>query len=95
MPGLMNGSKKARQTASIINFRQVGVKSGLAPKTNGPAVMFRAYNIGGAQQKPTVPPSVKGYAAQLQYLRDNKLVSVNPASSGGVGRMFSRMHLIH
>lgn len=88
MPGLMNGSKKARSTPSIVNNKQVGSKSGLAPKTNGPASMFRAYNIGGAQQHPTVPSSVKGYAAQVQYLRDNKLIQRNPASSGGVGRMY-------
>lgn len=95
MTGLMNGSKKARNTASITAYKQVGVKSGLVPRTNGPAVMFRAYNIGDAQQKTTVPFSVKGETARVQWLRDNKLVSVNPASSGGVGRMFSRMHLIH
>lgn len=88
MPGLMNGSNKARRTSSIVSFRQVGSKAGLAPKTNGPASMFISYNIGGAQQKSTVPSSIKGYTAQIQYLKDNKLIQRNPANSGGIGRMY-------
>lgn len=96
MPGLMNGSRRARMTPSIVNYHQVGIKSGLAPKATGPAVMFRAYNIGGAQQFPTVPYNVRGYAAQVAYLKANKLVSVNPAGSATVGRKYpiARMNFI-
>ena len=88
MPGYMSGSKKARHTASIVNYQQVGIKSGLAPRTNGPNVMFRAYKIGHAQQTSTVPFNVVGYAAQVAYLQNNNLVSVNPAGSAFVGRKY-------
>jgi hypothetical protein len=88
MPGYMSGSKKARQTASISNFQQVGIKSGLAPSATGSDLMFRAYNQHGAQQTATVPSTVKGYNAEIAYLFANKLVSVNPSASGGVGRRY-------
>lgn len=84
----MSGAKKARQTASISNYQQVGIKAGLAPTATGPDVMFRAYNIGGAQQTATVPSFIRSYAAQVAFLRNNNLISVNPQSSGGIGRMF-------
>lgn len=88
MVGYMSGSKKARNTASISNYHQVGVKAGLAPKTNGPAIMFRAYNTSDAQQKQTVPQTSAyvTYQAQVNYLIANNLVSRNPQCSGGVGR---------
>lgn len=88
MPGYMSGAKKARQTASISNYQQVGIKSGLAPSATGPDIMFRAYNQHGAQQTATVPSTVKGYNAEIAYLFANKLVSVNPSASGGVGRRY-------
>ena len=46
----MVGAKKARHVASITNFKQVGIKAGLAPSATGPDLMFRAYNMGGAPQ---------------------------------------------
>lgn len=88
MPGYMSGSKKARNTASIINFKQVGIKAGLAPSATGPDIMFRAYNIGHAQQTATVPSTVIGYNAQVAYLRARGLVSVNPAGSAFIGRKY-------
>lgn len=96
MPGLMNGSRRARMTSSIVSYHQVGIKSGLAPKATGPSIMFRAYNMGGAQQTSTVPYNIRGYAAQVKYLKDNKLVSVNPAGSATVGRRYpiARMNFI-
>lgn len=88
MPGYMSGSKMARSTSSIVSYKQVGIKAGLAPKTNGPDIMFRAYNIGHAQQTATVPSTVLGYNAQVAYLRDRGLVSVNPAGSAFIGRKY-------
>ena len=84
----MSGARKARNTASIINHNQVGVKSGLAPTRNATNVMFRAFRNLGAQNTATVPSTIRGYAAQVAYLRNNNLVSRNPVASGGVGRRY-------
>jgi len=78
----MVGAKKARHVASITNFKQVGIKAGLAPSATGPDLMFRAYNMGGAPQtKLYLPPNINMWAAA-------GLVSRNPAGSGGVGRKY-------
>ena len=78
----MVGAKKARHVASITNFKQVGIKAGLAPSATGPDIMFRAYNIGGAPQtKLYLPPNINMWAAA-------GLTSHNPAGSGGVGRKY-------
>ena len=90
MPGYMNGSKKARHTASITNFRQVGIKSGLAPTSNATNVMFRGFRIGHAQNTSTVPntPQYRSFDAQINFLRSRRLVSVNPVGSAAVGRRY-------
>lgn len=78
----MIGAKKARHVASITNFKQVGIKAGLAPSATGPDIMFRAYNIGHAQQtKLGLPANINQWAAA-------GIVSRNPAGSGGVGRRY-------
>ena len=78
----MIGAKKARHVASVTNFKQVGIKAGLAPSATGPDLMFRAYNMGGATQtKLYLPPKIGMWGAA-------GLVSRNPAGSGGVGRKY-------
>ena len=78
----MIGAKKARHVASVTNFKQVGIKAGLAPSATGPDLMFRAYNMGGAPQtKLYLPPNINMWAAA-------GLVSRNPAGSAFVGRRY-------
>lgn len=78
----MIGAKKARHVASVTNFKQVGIKAGLAPSATGPDIMFRAYNIGhAAQTKLYLPPNINMWAAA-------GIVSRNPAGSAFVGRKY-------
>tara|TARA_A100001015_G_scaffold203481_2_gene227354 strand:- start:11 stop:292 length:282 start_codon:yes stop_codon:yes gene_type:complete len=87
MPGYMQGSKAARHTSSISNRGSVfGIMAGLPPKvgTNSNQSVTRHMLIKGSKGLPFLskltPPE------QKKYLADNNLLSVNPLSSGGVGK---------
>lgn len=94
----MQGSKRARSTPSISNQTSIfGIMGGLAPSVgrNNVAV-YRHQLIKGGQgdqwqykapyyRNPGVAPfntpGTQGY-----YMKTNKILSVNPLKSGGVGK---------
>ena len=90
----MNAGKKARNAASLTNKTSIyGTMAGLAPTvgvgTGNNAVYRHIQRKGG---KPIFALNGKTPAQQKLYLQQNKLLSVNPLSSGGVGKktlMFS------
>ena len=86
----MNLGKMARNTASITNNTNIygdmgGTGRGIGRQQGN---NNNYYNIqtraGEGIQYPYLNPGPK----TINYLRRNRLLSVNPASSGGVGRMF-------
>jgi len=82
----MQGSKKARHTPSISNQTSIfGIMGGLAPRVgvSDPAV-YRHIQIKGAKGLPQLNGLTP--AQQQTYLQQNKLLSVNPLKSGGVGK---------
>jgi len=82
----MQGSKRARSTPSIANSTKIyGIMGGLAPRVgiSDPAV-YRHTQIKGAKGIPQL--NGKTPAQQLTFLTANKLLSVNPLTSGGVGK---------
>lgn len=82
----MQGSKRARSTPSIANQTSIfGIMGGLAPRVglNDQAV-YRHQQIKGGRGLSQLYN--KPIPFQLNYLRTNKLLSVNPLSSGGVGK---------
>ena len=82
----MNGSKKARNAAAISNRTNVfGIMGGLGPRqgTSSVAVYRHILRKSG---KPILALSGKTPAEQKTYLQNNKLLSVNPLTSGGVGK---------
>jgi hypothetical protein len=87
----MQGSKKARHTPSIANQTSIfGIMGGLAPRVGVRDVAaYRHILIKGSRGL----PQLYGLTTDQQqtYLQQNKLLSVNPLKSGGVGR---RMLLI-
>lgn len=85
----MNLGKKARNTASITNNTCIyGIMGGLAPKV-GSYGNIAVYNAKQNRGGKGIPPQYANCSpATLEYLRANKLLSVNPQGSGGVGRMF-------
>jgi hypothetical protein len=86
MVGYMQGSKKARHTPSISNQTSIfGIMGGLAPRVgvSDPAV-YRHIQIKGAKGLPQLNGLTP--AQQQTYLQQNKLLSVNPLKSGGVGK---------
>jgi hypothetical protein len=90
--GLMNGSKRARNTPSIANKTSVfGIMGGLAPRVGTSDVaVYRHQQIKGSRGLPQLYGKSIDY--QKNYLKTNKLLSVNPLGSGGVGKrvlMFS------
>lgn len=84
--GLMNGSRRARNTPSIANNTNIfGIMGGLAPRVGGPSnSTYRMSVVRGGK----LLPSAAGYtpASQKNYMGANHLLSVNPCS-GGIGRM--------
>ena len=82
----MNGSKRARNTPSIANKTSVfGIMGGLAPRTGiTNAGIYRHILIKGAKGL----PQLNGKTPQQQqlYMKQNQLLSVNPLTSGGVGK---------
>lgn len=82
----MNGSKKARNASAISNRTNVfGIVGGLGPRQgNTSASVYR--HIQRKSGKPIFALNGKTPAQQKTYLHQNKLVSVNPLTSGGVGK---------
>ena len=82
----MQGSKRARNTPSISNKTSVfGIMGGLAPRTGVRDVAtYRHIQIKGSKGLPQL--YCKTPQEQKQYLKQNKLLSVNPLTSGGVGK---------
>jgi hypothetical protein len=84
--GYMQGSKKARSTPSIANNTKIfGIMGGLAPRVglSDPAV-YRHQQIKGGRGLPQL--NGKTPEQQQHYMKVNNLLSVNPLSSGGVGK---------
>lgn len=83
---LYNAGKAARNAASISNNTKIfGTMGGLVPLQGLPSPAGRR-----ASTKQIIPLAP---GPALSYMKKNNLLSVNPQSSGGVGRrvlMFSR-----
>ena len=92
MVGYMQGSKRARNTPSIANKTSVfGIMGGLAPRTGTSNVsVYRHQQIKGSRGLPQLYGKSVDY--QKNYLKTNKLLSVNPLGSGGVGKKTSMFH---
>jgi len=86
MVGYMQGSKKARNTPSIANQTSIfGIMGGLAPRVGvSDVAVYRHIQIKGAKGLPQLNGLTP--AQQQTYLQQNKLLSVNPLKSGGVGK---------
>ena len=82
----MQGSKRARSTPSIANSTKIfGIMGGLAPRVGvSDIAVYRHIQIKGAKGLPQL--NGKTPAQQQLYLAQNKLLSVNPLTSGGVGK---------
>jgi len=82
----MNGSKRARHTPSITNSTKIfGIMGGLAPRVGTSDIaVYRHQLIKGARGLPEL--NGKTPAFQLNFLKVNRLLSVNPLGSGGVGK---------
>lgn len=81
---LMNGSKAARNAASISNNTNIyGIMGGTGPKTGKVALLARACKANRYPNCNRIPLTP---VAGLAYMRANNLLSVNPLASGGVGK---------
>jgi len=82
----MQGSKRARSTPSISNKTSIfGIMGGLAPRVGVRDVAaYRHIQIKGGKGLPQLNGLTP--AQQQTYLQQNKLLSVNPLKSGGVGK---------
>ena len=86
---LMNGSKAARNVASISNNTKIyGIMGGTAASI-GKTALFGGSCLSNRYPNCNKIPSSP--EAGLAYMKANNLLSVNPLASGGVGR---RMTLI-
>lgn len=83
----MQGSKKARSTPSIANSTKIfGIMGGTAPRIGiSNQGTYNHVVIKGGRGLPELYG--KSIAFQRNYLFTNKLLSVNPTSSGGIGKM--------
>lgn len=82
----MNGSKKARNASAISNRTNVfGIMGGLGPRqgTSNVSVYRHILRRSG---KPISALSGKTPAQQKTHLKNKGLLSVNPLTSGGVGK---------
>ena len=86
MVGYMSGSKKARSTPSIANNTKIfGIMGGLASRVGTSDVaVYRHQIIKGGRGLPQL--NGKTPEQQQYYMKVNNLLSVNPLSSGGVGK---------
>jgi len=82
----MQGSKRARNTPSITNNTKIfGIMGGLAPRVGlSNAGTYNHQVIKGGRGLPQLYG--KSIKYQKNYLLTNKLLSVNPVGSGGVGK---------
>ena len=82
----MQGSKRARNTPSITNNTKIfGIMGGLAPRVGlSNAGTYNHQVIKGGRGLPQLYGKSINY--QRNYLLTNKLLSVNPVGSGGVGK---------
>lgn len=83
----MQGSKSARHTSSISNRGSVfGIMAGLPPKVgvNSNQSVSRHILIKGSKGLPFLSRLTPH--EQKNYLANNNLLSVNPLTSGGVGK---------
>ena len=81
---LMNGSKAARNAASITNNTNVyGIMGGSVSKIGKLALLYRGCSSGRYATCNKIPLTP---VAGLEYMRANNLLSVNPLASGGVGK---------
>ena len=82
----MQGSKRARSTPSIANSTKIyGIMGGIAPRVGiSDTAVYRHTQIKGAKGIPQL--NGKTPTQQLTFLTANKLLSVNPLTSGGVGK---------
>ena len=87
---LYNAGKAARNASSISNNTKIfGIMGGLAPLQGVPSSVRSEYQMRGATKQVIPLAPTPG----LAYMKKNSLLSVNPQSSGGVGRrvlMFSK-----
>ncbi len=88
----MQGSKKARSTPSIANSTKIfGIVGGLAPRVGIKDVaVYRHIQIKGVKSIPELNGQTPAF--QENYLRTNNLLSVNPLTSGGVGKKVLFFH---
>lgn len=89
----MNGTKRARNTPSLANQTTIyGIMGGLPPRVGTSDVaVYRHMLIKAGHGLPQLYNL--SFDKQKQYLKDNNLLSVNPQTSGGVGKktlLFSR-----
>jgi hypothetical protein len=85
----MNLGKKARNTASITNNTCIYGSMGGTPSSvgnNSNMAVYRAIQTRGGKGIPF--PYQNCGPKTIDYLKRNNLLSINPAGSGGVGRMF-------
>ncbi len=82
----MQGSKRARSTPSISNQTSIfGIMGGLAPRVGRSDVaVYRHTLIKGSKGLPQLNGQTP--VQQQIYMKNNKLLSVNPLTSGGVGK---------
>ena len=80
---LMSAGKAARHQAMIYNSTDIfGPIGGLAPVIGVPT-SARSYLQQAGNTKLVIPSDPR---LGRQYMQDNGLIQMNPASSGGVGR---------
>ena len=86
--GLMNGSKRARNAASIANSTKIyGIMGGtVTPGNHRWSVRTSIYNQSTVCN--CIPPGPK---AGFEYMKKNQLLSVNPQCTGGVGKKMLMM----
>ena len=88
MPGLMNGSKRARHTPSITNNTKIfGIMGGLGPRTGAGVSNIGIYRHilikagQGLSELNGLTP-----AQQERKMKERNILSRNPLGSGGVGK---------
>jgi hypothetical protein len=86
MPGLMNGSKRARHTPSITNNTKIfGIMGGLGPRVGVTNVgVYRHILIKAGQGLADLYGLTP--AQQERKMKERNILSRNPLGSGGVGK---------
>ena len=85
----MNLGRKARNTASIANSTCIYGSMGGTPSSVGNNSNKGVYNAMRTRGGKGIPAPYQNCGpSTINYLRRNNLLSVTPAGSGGIGRMF-------